>query len=103
MGLKLYKLVQDAVTGYDVYDSCIVLAKNEESAKRMCPAECLDFYEWSDEQQSWMFKDYKGGREVHKRDDWANNLEDIKVNYLEEACPKLGKKPRVLCASFNAG
>lgn len=35
--MNIYLLTNNVVTGYDTYDSCVVVAKDEESARLMHP------------------------------------------------------------------
>ena len=35
--MKLYKLTQTVITGYDVFDSCVVAARTAADARRMHP------------------------------------------------------------------
>ena len=96
--MKLYYLSQEEQDDWDSYDCMVVAAETEESAVRTSPS---GFYEWSDERDAWMFTYSDGRREKEKRSDWANRLENIKVEYIGRAKPNT--KAGVICASFNAG
>lgn len=86
--MKLYLISQDEHDDYDTYDSAVVAAEDEESARRMHPGNTLgDRGDW------WLESDRFGT--------WALHLEAVKVEYLGEAKP--GTEQSVICASFNAG
>ena len=48
--MNLYRISQDINNNYDTYDSAIVAASSEESARRIHP----DEDKWSEEHNSWM-------------------------------------------------
>jgi hypothetical protein len=77
--VKLYLLEQTVVDGYDTFDSCVVVAESEQSAKLMHPA---------------------GDSIGEDSYTWPNNPADVKATYLGLA---EDPTPRVVCASFNAG
>lgn len=74
--MNLYLLTQDENTGYDTYDSCVVVANNEEEARIISPSR-FDNRTWT-------------------------SSENVKVLLIGKAHKDmiLGK---VVCASFNAG
>lgn len=78
--MKLYKLTQDTHAGYDTYDSCVVVAENEDEARLIRPC----WSDWDDISSSW-----------------ANNPEEVAVE--EIGTTDKFDKPQVICASFNAG
>jgi hypothetical protein len=83
--LNLYRLTQDLYAGYDTYDSCIVAAVNEGSAKEMHPS---------------------GGalyEKVSQYADWpsASEIDYIDAELVGIALP--GSMSYVICSSFNAG
>jgi hypothetical protein len=81
--MKIYKISQDVNTDWDTYDSAIVIAENEEEAKKIYPDEI------------------KGSDEDRKRwNEWCE-IADVKVEYVGEA--KEGLKKGVVVASYNAG
>lgn len=50
--LKLWLLTQDIETGYDTYDSCVVVAADEEQARHITPDvswERSRFHSWAHE------------------------------------------------------
>lgn len=103
--MKIYLLTQNENSGYDTYDSCIVIAKNVYDARRIHPTRSIDniFYDenkksfWSNHfgsEELYLFESYDYGS-------WTNDIEKIEVEYIGEA--KKGSKKGVVIASFNAG
>jgi len=86
--MKLWLLEQRERTGYDTYDSCVVVADSEEMAKDMFPGETYN---------SKPFKLLSSGESNY---DWAISVEFVTATYLGEAADS---ERRVVCASFNAG
>ncbi len=78
--LKIYLIIQDEVSGYDTYDSCVVVAKSKNEAREILPCD-----------SGWC-----RGRT------WASHAYDVKVRYLGE-CHYPYKEGDVIIASFNAG
>ena len=77
--MNLYKLVNKDDWGYDMYDSCIVVAKNEEDAIKIHPSGLnLD------------------------RDVWTRNPDKISCTLIGRAVKGL-KEGNIVIASFNAG
>ena len=77
--MNLYLLTQDVNVWYDTFDSAIVAAKDEASARTITPSESSKF----------------GG------DDWARSPEQVKVKLIGKAVK--GTLEGVVLASFNAG
>lgn len=77
--MKLWLLVQSSVRGYDTFDSCVVAAPDEDSARKIPPRT----------------SDNTWGRT------WCFSPEDVHVEYLGTA--KKGTTAGVVLASFNAG
>ena len=84
--LKIYLLEQSEASGYDTYDSIIVIAKNEEDAKLISPYG-RELRETTGDYDSWVGKD---------------NIDKIKVTYLGEYLGE-EREDKVILASFNAG
>lgn len=80
--MNLYLLTQDVNTGYDSYDSVVVAAKDEDSARRIHPCE---FSKW-------------GGYDDR---DWAVSPDQVDVKLIGKAVK--GTLEGVILASFNAG
>lgn len=96
--MKLYLLTQDVNNGYDTYDSCVVIADNEDTARKITPETYRPF---SEELDAFAFEYADGKREIDGWGSWAKHPREVKVQYLGEA--KEGSEPGVVCASFNAG
>jgi hypothetical protein len=82
--MKLFLIEQEQWTGYDTYDSAVVVAESEDDARNIHPS---------------------GGPVTDRRTDWAcdwaTSVEHVTARYIGEASPVL---PRgVVLASFNAG
>lgn len=88
--MKLWLLTQEIATGYDTYDSCVVVADTEELAKDMHPCTYDNRFlseQKNENQPTWYW-------------DWAQNLADVTATCLGDA---LDPTRRVVCSSFNAG
>ena len=90
--MNIYKLTNDVVTGYDTYDSCIVVAQNEYLAATICPS---GWYEWDGNQ--WMCHASAGRR------DWCTPLEVTCEFIAELPDDSHYRDGDVILASFNAG
>lgn len=77
--MNIYLLSQTVCRGYDTYDSAVVIAESEETARMTHPAE---WGEWCGS-DCWPDPQY------------------VEVTLLGVANPDA--KPGVVCASFNAG
>lgn len=93
--MKIYKLSQDENNDYDTYDSAIVVAENEEEAKRTHPNH--EYYKYDEDGDEYWI--HNGGKK-EECGSWCS-LEHVKVEYVGEA--KEGLKKGVLLSSFNAG
>lgn len=80
--MNLYLLTQNVNTGYDTYDSAIVAAKDEDSARKINPSEFSKFGGYN----AW---------------DWAISPEQVTVKLIGKATK--GTLEGVILASFNAG
>jgi len=85
--MKLYKISQKAVTGYDTFDSAIVAAEDEDDARIIHPSN--SFCPMGP--RSW---------DGNATSTWADAT-DVAVEYLGEA--KSGLQRGVVCSSFHAG
>lgn len=85
MPLNLYLISQDEKTGWDIYDSAVVCAEDEESARNIHPQEQ---YEWN-KNEPW------------DSSTWCSSTAKVKVTYLGIAREELVRG--VVCASYNAG
>jgi hypothetical protein len=78
--MKLFKIFQRVNMEYDVYDSAVVCAENEEEARNINPNKDG----WGD-----------------KYTCWAQTPEQVEVEYIGEA--REGLKKGIIIASFMAG
>lgn len=103
--MKIYLISQDINNGYDTYSDAVVIAENEEEAKRIHPYKEIfsEIYYDEDKQQFW--NKYSNSDEVYLMEDeygtWTNDLSKINVELIGEA--KEGREKGVVCASFHAG
>ena len=103
--MNLYLLTQDAVTGYNTYDSCVVCAESEEEAQTMIPDTFrLEFNDtprykyihgilWDVEYGEEPANEYVAG--------WPSHQSEVKVKLIGIAEPSVEKD--VVIASYNAG
>lgn len=81
--MKLFRIFQTVNNDYDTYDSAVVCAPDEETARRMCP--------------------FSG--EVQAADSWSKHtwapFDCVKAEYLGEA--REGMPVGLVTSSFNAG
>ena len=82
----LFQLSQDVNNDYDTYSSCVVVAKDPNSAKAMTPYDPR-FDEHPDH--------------PYREQAWAS-VEDVKVQCVGVASAGLAEG-EVICASFHAG
>lgn len=90
----LWRLSQDVNSGYDTYDSCVVTAVDEESAKRIHPSTYAARYD--EQSRTWL---YRGG-DTFDNSDWATHPDQVLAVRIGVSTDRPG---RVLCSSFNAG
>lgn len=85
--MKLYRISQTENVDYDTYDSAVVAAPDEHTARIMNPAT-------GEEKTEWL-------RENNPFEEWCYSPDQVTVEYIGEAAE--GIKQGVICASFNAG
>ena len=100
--MKIYKLEQDIVNGYDTYDSCVVIAESKEDARKIHPSEYITHIK----EGKWMGTYSQGGEyetENNEHSTWVHfeDIDQIIVTCLGTA--KKGIKRGVVIASFHAG
>jgi|APFre7841882793_1041355.scaffolds.fasta_scaffold00214_1 hypothetical protein len=83
--MKIYLLSQEQNQRYDSYDSVVVVAKDEESARLIQPTG-NDTWDDEDYHSIW----------------WCKSPEDVKVEFIGTYKGK-EKLPHVILASYNAG
>jgi hypothetical protein len=91
----LWLLSQTEAPGWDTYDSCVVAAFDEESAKRVHPTTYGRTY--SDEHGAWL--DRHGDRDDCSS--WATTADNVTAERVGVAHGQ--QSGTVVCASFNAG
>ena len=97
--MKIYLLSQDVVSGYDTYDSAIVIAENEDEARKIHPNNLVTHVT----NDQWMGT-YSGGEEYkNELYEWVeySDIDKISVKYIGEASKEQQKG--LVLASFNAG
>lgn len=104
--MKIYKISQNINTGYDTYDSAVVVAENEDEAKRIPPYFSYGFKNiyYDEEKKQFWNKSFEDNVIYLFEDEfgtWTNDLSKIKVEYLGEAKKELERG--IIVASFNAG
>ena len=97
--MKIYLLSQDIVTGYDTYDSAVVIAENEDEARKIHPNSLVTHIT----NGQWMGTYSGGGEYENKFFEWVrcSDIDKISVTYIGEADTRQQKG--VVLASFNAG
>jgi len=87
--MKIYLIDQSENTDYDTWDSAVVIAENEEEAKKIHPNgyTIIESFDKVKEEDSWY--------------GWTTDINKISATYLGEA--KEGSNKGVICSSFNAG
>lgn len=81
--MKLFLISQDQNDDYDTYDSAVVAASDEETARSMDPA---------------------NGKPIKKKNwglSWCDGPEYVTVRYLGEAVDDV--EQGIICASYNSG
>jgi hypothetical protein len=92
----LWLLSQVVSTGYDTYDSCVVAAKDEHSAKRIHPSPFRDD-RFSEALGTWV--DRRG--EPENDGTWAHRPDQVKAVRIGVTLDQ--PHGAVVCSSFNAG
>jgi hypothetical protein len=80
--MKLFLISQEHNTGYDTYDSAVVVAPDEETAKQIHPGDIES-------------------PNYNLLGAWCSDPEYVTAQYLGEAAE--GIEQGVVCASYNAG
>lgn len=88
--LYLYKISQDVNTNYDTYDSVVVIADSEESARRMVPSYDNTIIDIADKEKAFYIKEV-----------WTNDPTKVQVKLVGLAL--LDALPGIVLASYNAG
>jgi len=85
---KIYLISQSENNDYDTYDSAVVVAPDEETAKMINPSRVGRIFMT---QEDWD-RDYSS---------WCSSLDKVEVEYIGIASED--QKVGVICHSFNAG
>lgn len=93
--MNIYKIWVDELLGYDTYDSAIVVAKDEESARHIHPGG--EARGWNDETGRYDKPWYESDERLKY---W---VKPERVNVRLVGTTDLFPEGTVLCASFNAG
>lgn len=94
--MKLWLIWQDENNGYDTYDSAVVAAPDEESAKKIYPT--------SRETPGDIWGPGKDNAWNSSWSAWASSPEHVKATCIGETIGMIDAEyGRVFCASFNAG
>lgn len=103
--MKIFKISQTINTGYDTFSDAVVIAKDENSAKRIHPHRQIFDKIFYDDNKKQFWSRYANSEETYLFEDtygtWTNNLDLIEVEEIGTA--KKGAKEGVVCASFHAG
>ena len=97
--MNVYKLSQTVQDHFETYDSCVVIAENPESAKKIHPN---GYYVWTE--AGWEHKGYLVVPMCDAWNSWPPDLNDITVEYIGMFDGDVEKfEDSVICASYNAG
>ena len=91
--MNIYLLSQSVNTGYDTWDSCVVIAKDEEEARMTHPYYRYFTDDPNDEYNNWNGIDRSYGG-------WCD-AKYVSVELIGTAAD--GMERQVVCSSFNAG
>jgi hypothetical protein len=101
--MKLFLISQSENTGYDTYDSVVVVATNIEEARRIHPDSWSDVV-FDPDRDKWMQPQWGTNElKVYQGYSWASHPSHVRVEYLGEAAESVGLTKPIICASFNAG
>lgn len=89
--MNIYLISQTEEKGYDTYDSAVVIAADEDAARKTYPSA---LWHCDDEGSSWP-TGWRAGSE------WCATPEAVTVKLIGCALPDA--EAGVVCASFNAG
>ena len=97
--MNIYLVTQSINTGFDTYDSMVVVAETEQEARETCPNEFTTHHH----DGSWYGTLARGGEYKRDGDEWVpfNEIHKLKVTLIGVATPEMEKG--VVVASFNAG
>lgn len=104
--MEIYLLEQDLNNGYDTYDSVIVIAENEQEARKIHPFKFITHIKDGKWIAKWNLspeEDDEDNEYEKNSGDWVDvsQIHQIKVTHVGTALDN--QKKGVLLASFNAG
>jgi hypothetical protein len=88
--MNIYKISQDSNDNYDTFDSAVVCAENEETARKMIPCHLYDDDKVEPSSMDWSIPS----------NCWCASPDLVKVKLIGNALP--GLPQGIICASFNA-
>ena len=88
---KIYLISQNENNPWDTYDSAVVVAPDEETARKINPGSIGDSEELFMTEKDWSYK----------YNSWCSSEEKVVVKCLGDASKD--QKIGVVCSSFNAG
>ena len=91
--MNIYLLSQSKNTGYDTWDSCVVIAKDEEEARMTHP-----YYRYFNDDPNDEYNNWDG---INRNYDGWCNAKYVSVELIGTAAD--GMERQVVCSSFNAG
>ncbi len=99
--MNIYVISQDSNTGYDTYDSAVVVAESADTARLLHPGGWV----WDTDRKCWVCENdvSSGDRkwwDPPDRSGWCHP-DNVTVEHVGTA--REGQQPGVICASFNAG
>lgn len=94
--MKIYLLTQTGNSGYDTYDSCVVVARSPEEARLMHPR---GDRAWDG--HIWAYTDGTPSSAWASEAGWAWHPDNVTVEEIGVTLAHTA--PKVVCASFNAG
>ena len=100
--MNIYLISQDFNTGYDTYDSAVVVANNPEEARKVHPSEYVTHNNGFTWMGTYSGKKLKGDEYENEPSNWVkfSEREDIEVKFIGET---KRRDSGVILASFNAG
>lgn len=98
--MKLYLISQNVESGYDTYDSAVVVAPNGEVAKSIHPSG-YTLYDYAQKKWYSPMKDGTRKYDTFRNDSWASDPKDIEAE--EIGYTYTSGEPGVICSSYNAG
>jgi hypothetical protein len=100
--MNLYLISQGINNGYGTYDSAVVAAEDEDSARKTYPAINDFVYTYHDDSWWWIWPGHTNEEQREKSGYcWVQNADQVDVEYLGKAANGIEAGP--ICSSFNAG